>query len=126
MNYDELEKINELKEKGILSEEEFQIEKEKILKNQKEKTSTENINSEYTPVERKSKLAAGLLGILLGYFGIHNFYLGYTNKGIAQLLISVLSCGFLSFISGIWGLIDGVMILTGEINTDANGIALKE
>ncbi|MFW6319831.1 MAG: zinc-ribbon domain-containing protein, partial [Bacillota bacterium] len=25
---------------------------------------------------RKSKLAAGLLGILLGGFGIHNFYLG--------------------------------------------------
>lgn len=119
MNYDELEKINELKEKGILSEEEFQIEKEKIL-------NKENITSEYTPVERKSKLIAGLLGILLGYFGIHNFYLGYTNKGIAQLLISVLSCGFLSFISGIWGLIDGVMIITGEINTDANGIALKE
>ena len=27
----------------------------------------------------KSKIAAGLLGILLGGFGVHNFYLGYTG-----------------------------------------------
>lgn len=25
----------------------------------------------------KSKMAAGLLGIFLGSFGVHNFYLGY-------------------------------------------------
>lgn len=38
---------------------------------------------------QKSKLAAGLLGIFLGSLGIHNFYLGYTGKAVAQLLISV-------------------------------------
>ena len=38
------------------------------------------------PADAKSKLAAGLLGILLGSLGIHNFYLGYTGKGVAQLL----------------------------------------
>ena len=27
----------------------------------------------------KSKMAAGLLGIFLGTFGVHNFYLGYTT-----------------------------------------------
>ena len=35
----------------------------------------------------KSKMAAGLLGIFLGGLGIHNFYLGYTKKAVAQLLI---------------------------------------
>ena len=28
----------------------------------------------------KSKVAAGLLGIFLGAFGVHNFYLGYTSR----------------------------------------------
>lgn len=76
--------------------------------------------------EQKSKIAAGLLGIFLGAFGVHNFYLGYTGKAIAQLLISVLSCGILAVGSEIWGLVEGIMILTGSIKTDAKGIPLKE
>ena len=81
-----------------------------------------------TPVnpEAKSKMAAGLLGIFLGAWGIHNFYLGYTGKAIAQLLITVLSCGFLAIASEIWGLIEGIMILTGSIDKDANGNPLKD
>jgi TM2 domain-containing membrane protein YozV len=74
----------------------------------------------------KSRLAAGLLGILLGYLGIHRFYLGYTGIGIAQLLISVLSCGVLTPVTWLWGLIEGIMILTGSISTDAAGRPLKE
>ena len=74
----------------------------------------------------KSKLVAGLLGIFLGCFGVHNFYLGYTGKAVAQLLISVLSCFMLSFAAGIWGLIEGIMILVGNINKDAKGNPLGE
>ena len=74
----------------------------------------------------KSKIAAGLLGIFLGALGIHNFYLGYTGKAIAQLLISVLSCGMLSPVSAIWGLVEGILILTGSINQDASGQLLSE
>lgn len=69
----------------------------------------------------KSKVAAGLLGIFLGALGVHNFYLGYTGKAVAQLLITVLSCGFLAVVSSVWGLIEGILILTGSINKDANG-----
>lgn len=72
----------------------------------------------------KSKIAAGLLGIFLGAFGVHNFYLGYTGKAVAQLLITILSCFTLSIVSSIWGLIEGIMILTGSITTDANGNTL--
>ena len=75
---------------------------------------------------QKSKIAAGLFGIFLGGLGIHNFYLGYNSKGLAQLLISVLSCGILSFVSGIWGFVEGILILTGSINTDAEGNPLSE
>ena len=76
--------------------------------------------------QQKSKIAAGILGIFLGVFGVHNFYLGYTNKAIAQLLISVLSCGVLAVVSSVWGLVEGIMILTGSINTDAKGIPLQD
>ena len=74
----------------------------------------------------KSKVAAGLLGIFLGGLGIHNFYLGYTGKGLAQLLITVLSCGMLAVVSEIWGLIEGIMILCGSITTDAQGNPLSD
>lgn len=79
--------------------------------------------------DQKSKMAAGLLGIFLGGLGIHNFYLGYTGKAIAQLLISLLSLGFLAVISGIWGLIEGILILTAKPGTpwslDASGVPLS-
>ena len=74
----------------------------------------------------KSKIAAGILGILLGCFGVHNFYLGYTSKAVAQLLITILSCFILSPVSAIWGLIEGIMILTGNIDTDSEGRKLTD
>ncbi len=79
-------------------------------------------------VEQKSKIAAGLLGIFLGSLGIHNFYLGFTGKAVAQLLITVLSVGTLSWVSWIWGIIEGILILTGSENfrRDANGIPLRD
>lgn len=78
------------------------------------------------PAEQKSKLAAGLLGIFLGAFGVHNFYLGYTGKAVAQLLISVLSCFTLAIVSEIWGLVEGIMLLTGSIAVDGQGVPLKD
>ena len=44
-------------------------------------------------VPQKSKLVAGLLGIFLGAYGIHNFYLGNTKRALIQLLMTVCSCG---------------------------------
>ena len=37
----------------------------------------------------KSRMAYVLLGLFLGWFGIHNFYAGYTGKAVAQLLITL-------------------------------------
>ena len=74
----------------------------------------------------KSKLTAGLLGIFLGSLGIHNFYLGFTGKALAQLLMSVLSCGMLAAVSGIWGLVEGIMLLSGQMNVDAQGNLLRD
>ncbi len=70
----------------------------------------------------KSKMAAGLLGIFLGAWGIHNFYLGNTNRGVIQLVLTLVTCG----VAGIWGFIEGILILCGNINTDAKGNKLKD
>lgn len=91
-----------------------------------EATKVESNNTTSSAAKPKSKIAAGLLGIFLGAFGVHNFYLGYTGKAIAQLLISLLSCGFLAVVSEIWGLVEGIQILTGSIDTDANGNKLGD
>lgn len=72
--------------------------------------------------EQKSKMAAGLLGIFLGGLGIHNFYLGNTGRGVAQIIVSCLTCGA----GSLWGLIEGILILCGSINTDAKGVPLKD
>lgn len=74
----------------------------------------------------KSRVAAGLFGIFLGCFGVHNFYLGYIKKAIAQLLLTILSCFLLSPIIAIWGLIEGILILCGVIDKDKQGHKLSD
>ncbi len=70
----------------------------------------------------KQKMVSGILGILLGAWGIHSFYLGNSKKGIIQIVATVLTCG----LAGIWGLIEGIMILIGNVKTDAYGVPLTE
>ena len=79
--------------------------------------------------KQKSKLAAGLLGILIGSFGVHNFYLGYTGKAVAQLLLATvgwITCGIAPLAALIWGLVEGIMILTGSINVDGKNVPLAD
>ena len=91
-----------------------------------------NYNNNYNNMnggQRKSRVAAGVLGILLGCFGVHNFYLGYTGKAVAQLLLTLVGwilCGLGPVAAGIWGLIEGIMILTGSISRDGYGNPLGE
>jgi TM2 domain-containing membrane protein YozV len=74
----------------------------------------------------KSRMTAGLLGIFIGYLGVHNFYLGYTTKGIIQLVLTLTCFGII--ISSPWGLIEGILILTKNENflTDADGVPLTD
>ncbi len=76
----------------------------------------------YDP-QAKSKMAAGLLSIFLGQFGVGRFYLGHVGLGIAQIAVTVLTCGLGGWI---WGLVEGIMILTGSMNTDAEGRPLRD
>ena len=76
----------------------------------------------------KSRLAAGLLGIFLGGLGVHNFYLGFTKKALAQLLISILTLGICALPMQVWGLIEGIFYLIKKdgYTTDAAGIPLTD
>lgn len=51
------------------------------------------------------KLAAGLLGILLGAFGANKFFLGYTREGIIQIVLNIVTCGLATVIPFIEGII---------------------
>lgn len=92
--------------------------------------STNGVSNNVYARPAKSKVVAGILGILLGTIGIHNFYLGYNGKAIAQVLISVLSLGFLSWVSCIWGLVEGILILVSKPgdtwHKDADGNELSD
>ncbi len=66
-------------------------------------------------MEQKSKVAAGILGILLGALGIHKFYLGYTKEGLIMLLVSIVGAflaGIGPAVMGTIGLVEGILYLT--------------
>ena len=57
----------------------------------------------------KSKGVYIALGLFLGWLGVHNFYAGYTIKGIIQLMIFLLFVWFLGlgfFVTSVWSLIE--------------------
>jgi len=58
------------------------------------------------------KILAGVLGIVLGGFGIHKFVLGYTTEGVIMLLTTVLTCGILGMVTGVIGIVEGIIYLT--------------
>lgn len=69
----------------------------------------------------KSKMTAGLLGLLLGGFGVHRFYLGNVGIGIAQIAVTLITCGA----GALWGFIEGILILAGEWK-DKDGNPLRD
>ena len=73
---------------------------------------------------RKSRVAAGVLGIVLGGFGVHRFYLGFTTIGVLQIVVTVLTCG----LGSIWGFVEGILYLVSAqgYTQDARGIPLRD
>jgi TM2 domain-containing membrane protein YozV len=57
------------------------------------------------------KVAAGILGILIGSLGIHKFVLGYKTEGLIMLLVTLLSCGIGAIVFGPIGLVEGILYL---------------
>lgn len=91
----------------------------------------------YAPVPAgyvpRNKILAGLLALFFGALGIHNFYLGFTGKAIAQVLLTCL--GWILFGLGplaaiVWSIVEGVQILTSDYGApahrDARGVELVD
>jgi TM2 domain-containing membrane protein YozV len=69
--------------------------------------------------EAKDRVAYVLLAVLIG-FGVHNFYAGYTNRALIQLLVSILTCGIGWIFMWIWGIVEAC-----TVTQDANGVRFK-
>ncbi|MEO8233909.1 MAG: TM2 domain-containing protein [Flavobacterium sp.] len=69
---------------------------------------TENWNNGTQPTQENKKVLAGIMGILFGGLGIHKFILGYTQEGIIQIVVSIVTCGIFSIV----GFIEGIIYLT--------------
>ena len=57
----------------------------------------------------RSKTAAGLFAIFLGWAGVHRFYLGQVGLGILYVFLTIISLGI---ITGIMSLIDAIVLFS--------------
>lgn len=86
-------------------------------------------------VAPKSWVVAAVLAFFLGALGVHNFYLGYTKRGVTQLgltlfgyITSFLLIGIpIIFGVAVWAFIEFILILvrSGRYRHDANGMQLN-
>lgn len=76
--------------------------------------STAMPNGKPSANTQKSRKVFIILGVLLGWLGIHNFYAGYFLKGAFQLALALLTAGLVSLI---WSWIEVFII-----KEDANGV----
>ena len=70
------------------------------------------------PSNQKDRLTYILLGLFLGGLGIHNFYSGHAERGVAKIILTILIIP--AVFSGIWSLIE---ICT--VKADVNGVPFK-
>ena len=77
----------------------------------------------YSP---RSKVVAGVLGILFGGLGVHRFYLGYVGIGILQILVTFLGLMIcIGPVGAVWGFVEGILCLTGSFR-DVDGLPLRD
>lgn len=84
------------------------------------------------PFSDKSKVAAGLLQLFLGGFGVGRFYTGHVGIAVGQLVLtlagivlSIVGVGILMLWAvGIWAFVDAIVLLAGR-STDARGLPLR-
>ena len=99
---DEIKKLNDLLRDRVISQEEFDSQKEKLLDSS---TKTNSIDW----------LALFLLTFFVGVLGIHRFYVGKIGTGVLMLI----TLGGL----GVWFLVDLLLVVTGQFtNKDGQKI----
>ena len=90
-------------------------------------TSVTTVTNNMSVEKPKSKIVAAILAIFLGNFGVHNFYLGYTGKAIAQLLLTLVGWIVIvgPIVASIWSFVEGIILLVTDDKTDAKGNKLS-
>ena len=100
---DEIRKLNELLRERVITQEEFDKQKEKLL------------NSNSLSSSQQDWLVALLLCFFIGIIGAHRFYVGKIGTGVFM----VFTLGGL----GIWTFIDLILIIVGKFK-NKDGITL--
>ena len=90
---DEIKKLNELYRDRVITQEEFDLQKEKLLNSNSSTTSTD-------------WLTLFLLTFFVGVLGVHRFYTGKIGTGFLMLITLG---GF-----GVWFLVDLILVVTGQ------------
>ena len=90
---DEIKKLNDLLKDRVITQEEFDLQKEKLL------------NSSIT-TSTTDWLTLFLLPFFVGVLGVHRFYVGKIGTGFLMLL----TLGGL----GVWFLVDLILVVTGQ------------
>ena len=99
---DEIKKLNDLLRDRVITQEEFDSQKEKLLDSS---TKTNSIDW----------LALFLLTFFVGFLGVHRFYVGKIGTGVLMLI----TLGGL----GVWFLVDLLLVVTGQFtNKDGQKI----
>ena len=99
---DEIKKLNDLLKERVITQEEFDLQKEKLLNSSTTTSSTD-------------WLTLFLLTFFVGVLGVHRFYVGKIGTGFLMLL----TLGGL----GVWFLVDLILVVTGQFtNKDGQKI----
>lgn len=96
---DEIKKLNDLLKERVITQEEFDLQKEKLLN-----SSTTTSTTDW--------LTLFLLTFFVGVLGVHRFYVRKIGTGFLMLL----TLGGL----GVWFLVDLILVVTGQF-TNKNG-----
>jgi TM2 domain-containing membrane protein YozV len=67
----------------------------------------------------RQRLVYALLGVFLGFLGLHNYYARHWLTGLLQLLLSIATCllGFGIIAPWLWALVEAVIV-----RKDGNGM----
>lgn len=68
----------------------------------------------------RSRTLAGILQLLIP--GAGRLYLGYSALGVIQLMLGIMTCGALH----VWSMIDGILLLSGQVRIDGYGRELGD
>ena len=99
---DEIKKLNDLLKDRVITQEEFDLQKEKLLN-----SSTTTSTTDW--------LTLFLLTFFVGVLGVHRFYVGKIGTGFLMLL----TLGGL----GVWFLVDLILVVSGQFtNKDGQKI----